>query len=161
MKASRFVVLSTAPLLVWAAAIPSAAGAETDACKLLTAEQVSAAVGAPVAPGEHVTPTFVKTCTWNVAAKSAVRVVTLNLQTGASYDGSKRMAHEMAAMGKGGSVKPVGVGNDGYYFVAGDMVVLMVKKDNVAFKVAVYAKLPPDKTEVMELILANEVVSKL
>lgn len=37
----------------------------------------------------------------------------------------------------------------------------MVKKGNVSFKVAVYAKLPPDKTEAMELTLAKDAVAKL
>ena len=145
-----------------AAAMPSAARADTDACTLLTPAQVGAAVGVPVGKGEHVTPTFVKTCTWTPSGKSNVRAVTLNVQTAASYDGGKQMAHQMAATSKGkGAVKSASVGEDGYYFIAGDQVGLLVKKGGVSFKMTVYAKLPVDKKEAMELILAKQVLAKL
>ncbi|HEY2560828.1 MAG TPA: hypothetical protein VGI48_14080 [Caldimonas sp.] len=161
MSSYRFRALCTAPMMLCAATMPSTARAETDACTVLTAAQVGDAVGTPVAAGEHVTPTFVKTCTWKASGGSAVKAVTLNLQTAAFYDGSKKMAREMAAAGKGGSLKSAGVGDDSYYFVTGDQPVLMVKKGNVSVRVAVYAKLPADKTEAMELTLAKDAVAKL
>jgi len=144
-----------------AATMPSAARADTDACTLLTPAQVGAAVGVSVADGKHVTPTYVKTCTWVASGNSNVKSVTLFLQTAAAYDGGKQMARQMAAAGKGGAVKPASVGEDGYYFVAGDQVGLLVKKGGVSFKVAVYATLPVDKKEAMELTLAKEVLAKL
>ena len=67
MSICRLGTLSTAPLFFLfcaAAALPSIAQADTDACTVLTPAQVGAAVGVPVAAGTHVTPTFVKTCTW-------------------------------------------------------------------------------------------------
>ncbi|MBS0396901.1 MAG: hypothetical protein JSR54_19935, partial [Proteobacteria bacterium] len=60
---------------------PLAAHAETDACTLATPAQVGAAVHVSVGAGTHVTPTFVKTCTWTPTANSSVRAVTVNLQT--------------------------------------------------------------------------------
>jgi hypothetical protein len=161
MSSYRFTALCTAPMMLCAATMPSTARAETDACTVLTAAQVGDAVGTPVAAGEHVTPTFVKTCTWKPSGASAVKAVTLNLQTAAFYDSGKKMAREMAVTGKGGSVKSAGVGDEGFFYVAGDQAVLMVKKGNVSFKVAVYAKLPADNAEAMELTLAKGVAAKL
>jgi len=84
------------------AALPLMAHAETDACTLLTRAQVAAAVGGAVSDGTHVTPTFVKTCTWTPSGKSKLGSVTLNLQTAAFYDGGKRQATmAVAAVGKG------------------------------------------------------------
>jgi hypothetical protein len=144
-----------------ASLIPCVARAETDACTLLTAAQVGAAVGVAVGNGTHVTPTFVKTCTWTPSAKSKVSAVTLNMQTAASYDGGKQqMGMAVAAVG-GATMKSASVGDDAYYFVTGDQVGLMVKKGGVSFKVAVYAKIPVADKEAMELKLAREVVAKL
>jgi hypothetical protein len=136
-----------------------AAQAEIDACSLLTAAQVSAAVAFPVPAGTHVTPSFVKTCTWTGTNSTDVQFVTLYLQTAAAYDGSKQMANEMAATGA--VVKSAGVGDDSYYFVEGSQVSLEVKKGSLAFKVSVYKRIPVDQKEAMELTLAKEVLSKI
>ena len=149
--------------LPWcAAALPLTAHAETDACTLLTPVQVAAVVGGAVSDGTHVTPTFVKTCTWTPLGKSKLGSVTLNLQTAAFYDGGKRQATmALAVAGKGAEIKPASVGDDAYYFVTGDTAALFVKKGAVSFKVAVYARIPPEEKEAMELKLAREVVAKL
>ncbi len=146
---------------LFAAAMPLTARADTDACNVLTAAQVGAAVGIAVSEGQHVTPTFVRTCTWNASGTSDVKFVTLYLQTAADYEGGKQMASQMANGAKGSAVKTVGIGDEGYYFVTGDQVGLLVKKGSVSFKVAVYAKLPVDKKEAMELTLAKDVLTKL
>ncbi len=162
MSTCRLGALSTASFfLFWAAAMPSTAHADTDACMVLTPAQVGAAVGVPVGAGPHVTPTFVKTCTWSASGSSNVKFVTLFLQTAAAYDGGKQMASQMAAAGKGAAVKPAAVGDEGYYFVAGDQVGLLVKKGSVSFKVAVYATLPVNAKEAMEMTLAKEALAKL
>lgn len=135
------------------------ANADTDACALLTQAQVTAAAGFTVEKGTHVTPTFLKTCTWTGSNSSGVQVVTLNLQTAAFFDGGKKQAALMAAAG--GAVKPAGVGDDSYYSVLGDQVALWVKKGANAFKVAVYKKIPVDQKEGIELALARQVVPKL
>ena len=161
MKSVRGLILHITS--AWCiAALPLVAHAETDACTLLTPAQVGAVVGGAVSDGTHVTPTFVKTCTWTPSGKSKVGSVTLNLQTAAFYDGGKRQATIAAAAGgKGTEIKPAGVGDDAHYFVIGDQVALFVKKGAVSFKVAVYAKLPVDEKEAMEMKLAKEVVAKL
>ena len=161
MSTFRLGTLFAAPFWLCAAVMPSTARADTDACTLLTPAQVGAAVSVSVGAGEHVTPSFVKTCTWNASGNSKVKAVTLYLQTAAAYDGGKQMAHQMAAASKGGAVKPASVGDDGYFFIAGSQVGLLVKKGGVSFKVAVYATLPVDKKEAMELTLAKDVLAKL
>src|SRR5258708_4111223 len=142
----------------WCAAVlPLMAHAETDACTLLTPVQVAAVVGGTVSEGTHVTPTFVKTCTWTPSGKSKLGSVTLNLQTAAFYDGGKRQATMAAAAGgKGTGIKPASVGDDAYYFVIGDQPALFVKKGAASFKVAVYARIPAEEKEAMELKLAKE-----
>ena len=159
-----FAASSCTSTSLWcAAALPLMAHADTDACTLLTPAQVAAVVGGAVSDGTHVTPTFVKTCTWTPSGKSKVVSVTLNLQTAASYDGGKRQVTMAVAAvgGKGTEIKPASVGDDAYYFVTGDQAGLLVKKGAVSFKVAVYAKIPLEEKEAMELKLASEVVAKL
>jgi len=153
--------LCAASFCLCTAALPSAARADTDACTLLTPAQVGETVGVSVADGKHVTSSYVRTCTWSPSGRSDVKAVTLYLQTAAAYDGGKQMARQMAAAGKGSAVRPASVGEDGYYFVAGDQVGLLVKKGSVSFKVTVYATLPVDKKEAMELSLAKKVLAKL
>lgn len=138
-------------------ALPRAARADIDACKLLTPAQVGSAIGVPVSAGAHVTPTFVKTCTWTTSGSSQVKFVTLYLQTASAYDRGKQMAAMMAA--GGASISPATVGDEGYYFVTRSQVALLVKKGGASFKVTVYAKLPVAAKEAMELTLANTVLA--
>jgi len=158
MKKSALIAVVCAALAVSAIWLPSFA-ADTDACTLLTTAQVSAAVGFSVSGGTHVTPTFVRTCTWTGSNSSGAQFVTLNLQTGTFFDGAKRQANLATAAGAG--VKAAGVGDDSYYLVEGTQVALWVKKGSNAFKVAVYKQIPVDQKEGMELTLAKEVVPKL
>lgn len=159
MSTRHLGALCTASILLAAAAMPSTARADTDACTVLTAAQVGSAIGGTVTAGTHVTPTFVRTCTWNASGSSSVKFVTLYLQTAAAYDGGKRMAAEMAAAGA--VVKPASVGDDAYYFVAGSQVGLLVKKGSASFKITVYATIPLEQKEAMELTLAKEALAKL
>jgi hypothetical protein len=94
---SRIVPMS-APTLC-AAFVSSTTYADTDACSLLSPAQVSAIVGVAVGAGQHVTPTFVKTCTWKPTGSSDIRAVTVNLQTSAFYDGAKQKASNATALG--------------------------------------------------------------
>lgn len=159
MSTPRLAALYAASLVAWAAAMPSTAHADTDACAVLTPAQVGAAAGVAVSAGTHVTPTYVRTCTWTAGGSSNVKAVTLYLQPAAAYDGGKQMAARMVA--GGASVTPATVGDDGYYFVVGNQAGLLVKKGEVSFKVTVYATLPLAQKEAMELTLAQEALAKL
>jgi hypothetical protein len=149
----------SAAVFVVGAAMAFSAGASPpdDACSLLTPAQVSAALGVEVGPGTYVTPTFRKTCTWSSTA-SGGGTVTLNLQSLEMYEGGKKLA----AMGTSVSTTSVsGLGDDAYYLVSSKLVGLIVKKGTVAFKVAVYARVPVERQEAVEKTLALQVVSKL
>ena len=140
---------------------PLAAHAETDACTLATAAQVSAAINGAVGAGTHVTPTFVATCTWTPTVSSNVRAVTVNLQTVEFYDGAKHTAIMTTAASPAAKIKPASVGDDGYYAIMGEMATLFFKKGSSSVKVAVYAKMTVDEIEAMELAIAKQVAAKL
>lgn len=67
------------------------AGTPGDACALLTAPQVSSALGACVGPGQPVMPNNTKTCTWSEqgASTGAERNVTVSLMTATSFENGK------------------------------------------------------------------------
>ena len=159
MNTSMLKVVGCAAVAGFAISLAPSSKADTDACALLTAAQVTAAAGFPVSDGAHVTPTFVKTCTWTGSNSTGVQIVTLNVQTATFFDGAKKQAHMTTAAG--GVVKPAGVGDDSYYLVQGTQVALWVKKGSSSFKVSVYKEIPVDQKEKMELALAKEVVPKL
>jgi len=54
-----------------------------------------------------------------------------------------------------------GLGDDAYYLAVGSNVGLIVKKGNIAFKVAVYASSPLDKKQALQKTLAQQVLSSL
>ncbi len=138
-----------------AAAAPAPAG---DACALLTAPQVGAALGVPVGVGSHVAANFKKTCTWN-ASTSDGGFVTLMLQDASGFEGGKQLG-QIAS--KNVSLTSIsGVGDDAYYLAVGEQVGLVVKKGNVVFKVAVYARIPLQDKEAKEKSLAQQVVAGL
>jgi hypothetical protein len=142
------------------AAFASTTYADTDACSLLTPAQVSAVIGVPVGAGAHVTPTFVKTCTWQPTGGSDIRAVTVNLQTSAFYDGVKQKVSTATALGV--SMSPAAVGDDGFVeTIGGEMPTLWFKKGTVALKVAVYAKRAPDALQALELALAKQAAQAL
>lgn len=142
-------VLAPAPHAVHAAAAD-------DACAVLTAAQVGAAVGVAVGAGTYVTPTFKRTCTWVASdSASAVRIVTLNLQSLAQFDAGKRAAAYGVVTSVGG------IGDDAFYLGVGTTEGLIVKKGQRAFKVAVYCTLPLEKKRSLERALAQRVLAKL
>jgi hypothetical protein len=143
-------------IFIMGAAIAHSA-APVDACSLLTAAQVSAALGVSVGAGTYVTPTFTKTCTWN-ATTNGGGTVTLNLQSLDQYEGGKKAA----SYGKAVSLTSIsGIGDEAYYFGTDKLVSLIVKKGSVAFKVAVYSKIPAEKQQAVEKSLALQIVSQL
>ena len=146
--------------IVGAAMAPSAnAAPPDDACSLLTQAQISAALSASVGAGSYTTPTYKKTCTWNTASDvtKGAKYVTLMLEGLEAYQGGK-----LTGQVKTISVTSIsGIGDDAYYLAVGSNVGLIVKKGNVAFKVAVYGDLPMEKKQAMEKTLAQQVISKL
>jgi hypothetical protein len=156
MRTVRHVNLGVLAIQFTAVVIgPSAHAATTDdACALLTSAQVSAALGVAVGQGTYVTPTFHKTCTWT-ASTSGGGTVTLYLQSLAGYEGGKKLA----SLGTSATATPVGgIGDEAYYFNTNQLTSLAVKKGSVALKIAVYARIPVDKQQLIEKELALQVV---
>jgi hypothetical protein len=141
-----------------AAALSSPAlAASNDACSLLTAAEVGAALGGAAGAGEPITPTDHKVCTWKAADGKSW--ATLMLQPASAYDSGMRLASY-----SGGKLAPqsvAGLGEGAYFLPVGDQVGLMVKKGAVAFKVAVYQHGPVGPKETAEKALAGKIVGRL
>ncbi len=108
------------------------AGTPGDACALLTAPQVSSALGASVGPGQPVIPNNTTICTWSEqgAAASTGRNVTVSLMTTKSFEAGKT---PMTGITK----TPVsGIGDDAYYIEPHGMAAgLSVRKGDACFQV--------------------------
>jgi hypothetical protein len=159
MRSTTSLTSRVIAFLIVSAGIANSANAAPpdDACSLLTPAQVSAALGVSMGSSTYVTPTFRKTCTWN-ATTNGGGTVTLNLQSLDQYAGGKKLA----SYGKSVSATAIGgIGDDAYYFGTDKLVSLIVKKGNVAFKVAVYAHIPVEKQQAVEKTLALQVASQL
>jgi hypothetical protein len=148
--------LCTAPLLLCAAAIPSPAHAETDACTLLTAAQVGAAIGMPVTAGEHAD---VREDLRLEAVGPAAKAVTLFLQTAASYDGGKRPARWPPRAKAGRSSLPASATTP--TTLLSEISPGSWSRRAAPPSNAVHATLTGEKKEAMELILAEEAAAKL
>ena len=159
---TSLAALAVAIFIFRVASAPSASAAPPDdACSVLTQAQVSAALGVSVGAGSHVTPTFLKTCTWAPAGGPAqgVKYVTLMLQSADGYDTAKKVMDQT----KGMTVASVsGIGDDAYYLSLSNILSLIVKKGNVAFKFTIYGgDFPVEKKKAMEKTLVLQVLSKL
>src|SRR5512140_3740743 len=78
-------------------ATPASATPPDDACALLTAAQVGTVVGVPFGAGTHVTPTYVKTCTWtatSAASNGAKYTVTISYQAAQGFGGARQMMQQ-------------------------------------------------------------------
>jgi hypothetical protein len=171
---SSLVVFTLALCALALAAAPSATAAPSDdACSLATQAQVSAALGVPVGAGTHVTPTFLKTCTWTPSggANKDVKAVTISLWAADKFAATKQLMEQTqatAAATSGGNKKQMtneqasGIGDDAFYTILpGSYTALLVKKGNTSFKVAIYGSLPADKMKDIEKGLALDAISKL
>lgn len=150
----------------------NASAASDDACALLTQAQVSAAVGVQMGAGTHVTPTYVKTCTWSPTGGSSAAVadVTVSFQDAASFQSAKSLMEMSEARMKATNEKGAdqfanqsvsGIGDDAFYTtMGGSYTGLLVKKGDVSFKVAIYGDIPADQKKSMEKAIAQEALSK-
>jgi hypothetical protein len=131
--------------------------ATNDACSLLTAADVGAALGTAAGAGEPITPTDHKVCTWK--ASDGKSWVTLFLQPASAYDSGMRLAGY--SNGKLAPQPVAGLGEGADFLPVGDQVGLMVKKGAVAFKVAVYQHGPIGPKETAEKALGGKVAGRL
>lgn len=125
----------------------------TDACSLVTAAQVSAALGVPIGAGERIVPSSPKLCGFG-GAGAAKRVVTAII-TPDMFDHEK---HPLQGIKE---EQLSGFGDDAHYMTTpGFGTGLSVKKGSFAFKVRVYG-FPVEQVEQKEKTLAQEILAKL
>ena len=159
---TSLAALTVAIFIFGVASVTSASAAPPDdACSVLTQAQVSAALGVSVGAGSHVTPTYLKTCTWAPAGgpTQGVKYVTLMLESADGYETAKKVMDQTKGMTEA-SVS--GIGDDAYYLSLGNIMSLIVKKGNVAFKFTMYGgDFPIEKKKAMEKTLVLQVLSKL
>ena len=161
------VAIIAAIFIVAAAAAPSATAAPpSDACPLLTPAEITAVVGVTVGAGAHMTPTYVKSCTWSPSggATKDFTTLVLALEPAASYQSAKAMLQAVAgSQGKGGITMTTasGIGDDAIYSSVANYTKLIVKKGDVVFQLVIYGSFPIEKKRDMEKALASKVISKL
>jgi hypothetical protein len=168
-RQDRYSLLITLPII---AAISSSgtaqAGTPSDACSLLTAPQVSSALGAAVGQGHQLMPTSATVCSWTEqgGAAGSARNVTVSLITVKSFDSAKVPV-------SGVTKTPVsGIGDDAYFTEPQAMTAaLSVKKGDTCFQVR--SRTNPDssstgktpaseqKDQEVDRALALEILKKL
>jgi hypothetical protein len=136
MRSHRLSCLLFGVVLVFTGG-PSAAFARrvdvTDACTLLTLQQVSAALEVTSQAGKHISPTIKTSCIWSddTAASVDHRRVTLSIMRPQGFD----MPRSMGAMK---TAPAQGIGDDAYYLLFGSASPqLMVRKGGVQFSVRI------------------------
>lgn len=165
MRSHRFPSAVLGAVLVFAGGHSAASArrvAPTDACALLTLQQVSAALEVPSQPGKHIMPTITTSCTWSddTAASVDHRRVTLSIMRPQGFD----MPRSMGAMK---TAPAPGIGDDAYYVLYGsDSPQLMVRKGSVQFSVRVlngfkFKPFTMDQEKSKEAALAQAAVKAL
>lgn len=132
---------------------PSASAAPSDACSLLTPDQVSKVLGVVVGPGERVVASSPTMCGFG-GAGNAKRVVVALLKV-------DMFTHEKTPL-QGVSEESVsGLGDDAHFMTTpGFGTGLSIKKASFAFKIRVYG-FPLDQIKEKEKTLAQQVLAKL
>ncbi len=155
MRSSTGLGILILAFVISASAAPAIA-APSDACALLTTQQIATATGIAMGVGTHVTPTFVKTCTWVSSGDNPHEIATLSFQDPQAFSAGR------IPMVKSITVAPAsGIGDGAYYVVVGNLVTLMVKKGNVVLKAALYAEIPLDKIKTIEKAMALQALNKI
>jgi hypothetical protein len=145
--------------MVAASSRPTHAAPSTDACSLLTAAQVSEALGVSVEADKAVDKSF---CTWSqqgAALKRKMVMLTIIEPIGNLTPVDRFNAAKMPLPGV---VKtPVsGLGDDAVYGGNNSRVALTVKKGNAAFEIVV-SGFPVEESKAKERALAQVVLAKL
>ena len=131
------------------------AAPSTDACSLLTATQVSAVLGGPVAT---TTPDPKKLCIWSPGGAPGPKTVTLSFWNPTAFPSPKTALLPgvvfIPVSGLGDQAVYTGVQNEGYSGA------LFVKKSGTVFSITV-SGFPVDQTKEKEKTLAPNALGKL
>lgn len=122
-------------------------------CALLTATEVSAAMGMTVSDGK---PINTVGCKWDVASQASVKqFVTLMLIAPARFEGMKKPIAGAAQS------DPSGIGDEAIYTTILNWTTLSVKKGSVDFVLRIYGLPDNPKQMAIEKTLALDAVAKM
>ncbi len=158
-------------LLIDAAPLPAVAAlpvnlASVDACSLVRQEEMTAAVGFPVNPGEHMPfRTMLNFCTWlqvQVPQPAGLRQAQIKLELKVMPFNAGLFELGKNITGKDGVTNVSDLGDDAYFARMGVMTLLNVKKGAVNVQVTWVPALT-DRQQVMdaERSIAAQVLSEL
>lgn len=158
----KCALIETAFLVFAVGGTPAAyAAPPKDACTLLTAAQVSAALGVSVEAGKTVDKSI---CEWSqqgAALRGKTVLLTILEPIGNLTPVDRFNAAKMPLPVKGITKTPVsGLGDDAVYGGNNFRVALTVKKGNSAFEIMV-SGFPVEESKAKEKELAKEVLAKL
>jgi predicted GNAT family acetyltransferase len=155
-------ILAAALLVIGSVTLLPADQKSTDACSLLTQDQVSAALGVSVTAGAHPVESMRYECDWSEPGKAIQgKHVMLNImgQMG-SLTPAQRFENAKAPV-RGITKTPLtGVGDDAYYIVAGTRVTLNVKRGSSVIQIIVTG-VPAEQGQAIAKTLAQNAVTKL
>jgi hypothetical protein len=158
LKSTIAAVVGVLLVVCSSAARSAAAPLPTDACTLLTLDQVNSTLDAKLASGEHIVPSNTLLCGWTEPGRPTItnKRVTLTITNPQKFEIGKTSI-------KGIDKTPVSdIGDDAFYTTASGLgTTLSVKKGNFCFNVSVKGNFPLDKVKAMEKILAEDVLAKL
>jgi hypothetical protein len=124
-----------------------------DPCSLLTAEQVSAALGAKAAPGKKVVATL---CEWDVAAQGSNKRLTVGFVSASAWEQTRALRESM----KGVTRTPVpGLGEEAVYAVTPVANTLEVKKGSAVLGLHLYG-FSAEESKAKEIALAKLALGK-
>jgi hypothetical protein len=143
--------------LLAAASSRAPASAASDACHLLSTEQVSTVLGIPVAPGEHIVPNSLTSCGWMEPGGASIgsKKMVLSLMTARSFETGKTPVK--------GVTKTIatGIGDEAYYISMPPFgTALSVKKGGAYFQLRI-AGFPSGAVRHLERQLALRLVDRV
>jgi hypothetical protein len=150
-RANTTSVVLTVLSSVWGTIAIARAASLTDACSLLTVDQVSSAMGTAVGAPQKISTA---TCQWTVPG--TMNRVTLMSSGAEAFNFWKKPLNPNVQ-----STPVSGVGDDAYFLKMAKQTGLAVKKGDTYFKLQVYSTVADDQKQAAEKQLATIVASKL
>lgn len=151
-------------ILVMSGSRAAYAAPPTDACSLLTATQISAALGVSVGSGEKILPTSTSLCGWEVPGQKGLdrKRVVLSIYTQLGSMTPVQRFNTAKTPMKGITKEPViGVGDEAIFVTTpGFGTGLIFRKGDAAFDLRVYG-FPLDQIKAKEKTLADCLIQKL
>lgn len=144
--------------VLYAAAVPAATdAAPTDACRLLSATQVSAVLGIAVDEGEHIVPNSTMSCAWMGPGGASIgsKKMVLSLMSARAFQTGKTPVKGVTETLAGG------IGDEAYYISMPPFgTALSVRKGSAYFQLRI-AGYPSGQVRNLEKLLALALVDRV